>query len=115
MTIDRGSSCDDRGSRCDDRGSRCDVRGSQCVAVLHNDRFFVHNDVPYSLAYWLFHAITFERKVFSKIHVLKTEKSVYQCCTYLFLSVEPSDVFASMVTDKQTDTQTDTHTQNRLP
>ena len=55
----------------------------------------------YSLAYWLFHAITFEQK---KIHELKTEKSLYQCCTYLFFSVEPSHVFTSVVTDTHTDT-----------
>ena len=59
----------------------------------------------YSLAYWLFHAITFERKVFSKIHEHKTKKSLYQCCTYLFPGVEQSDAFASVVTDTQTATQ----------
>ena len=37
-----------------------------------------------------------------KIHELKTEKSLCQCCTYLFLGVEPSDTFASVVTDRQT-------------
>ena len=64
----------------------------------------------YSLAYWLFHAISFERKDFSKIHESKTEKSLYLCCTYLRLSVEPSYAFASVVTDRQTDTQTDRQT-----
>ena len=29
-----------------------------------------------SFAYWLFHAITFEGKVFSKIHELKSKKSL---------------------------------------
>ena len=58
----------------------------------------------YSLAYWLFHALN--GRLFSKIHESKTEKSLYQCCTYLRLSVEPSDAFASVVTDRRTDRQT---------
>ena len=54
-----------------------------------------------SLAYWPFHAITFEQKVFSKIHKLKTEKILYQSCMYLCLT----DAFTNVVTDRQTGTQ----------
>ena len=54
-----------------------------------------------SLAYWLFHAITSERKDLSKIHKLKTEKSLRQTPLYLILSVETSDVGAGVHTDTQ--------------
>ena len=40
------------------------------------------------------------------IHESKTEKSLYQCGTYLCLSVEPSDAFARVVRDRQTDRRT---------
>ena len=54
-----------------------------------------------SFAYWLFHAITSERKDLSKIHELKTEKSLGQTRTYLFFSVEMKDVADRVVTDRQ--------------
>ena len=63
-----------------------------------------------SFAYWLFHAITSERKDLSKIHELKTEKSLKQPPTYLIFSVETIDVAAKVVTNKQTDRHT--HTQD---
>ena len=54
---------------------------------------------------WLFHAITSERKDLSKIHELKTEKSLKQTPTYL---VETIDVAAKVVTNRQTDIHTHT-------
>ena len=64
----------------------------------------------YSLAYWLFHVITFERKVFSKIHELKIKKSLNESCTYFTWNVETNNVDAKVVTDTQTDRQTDIQT-----
>ena len=40
-------------------------------------------------------------------YLSKTEKSLFQCCTYLCLSIEPSDAFAIVVTDGQTDRHCD--------
>ena len=68
-----------------------------------------------SFAYWLFHAITSERKDLSKIHELKTEKSLRQTHTYLIFSVETTDVADRVVTDRHTHTQTDTQDNYRNP
>ena len=38
-------------------------------------------------AYWLFHAITFQRKVFSKIHTYISKKSLRQTPEYRWLQV----------------------------
>ena len=56
----------------------------------------------YTFAYWLFHAITFEWKVFSKIHESKIEQSLKDCRMYLTWSVERNDVDTRGVTDRQT-------------
>ena len=53
----------------------------------------------YSLTYWLFHAITFKRKVLTKIHELKIEKSLNESRTYFTWNVETNDVDARVVTD----------------
>ena len=43
-------------------------------------------------AYSLFLAITFERKVFSKIHAVQMKKSLKEYRTYLSYTVEMDDV-----------------------
>ena len=53
----------------------------------------------YSLAYWLFDAITSNGSIFRKFHELKTEKSLQ----YLSLSVEAGDVSARVLTDIQSE------------
>ena len=58
-----------------------------------------------SFAYWLFHAITFERKVFSKIHESKSKKSLRETREYRCLLVS-TDAEGEQ-TDIQTDTQDD--------
>ena len=65
-----------------------------------------------SFAYWLFHAITFSRKVFSKIHESKSKKSLKSIVVCWFqrtlkqLEREQTDT----QTDRQTDRQTHTTT-----
>ena len=61
-----------------------------------------------SFAYWLFHAITFSRKVFSKIHESKSKKSLRETREYRCLLVS-TDAEAEQ-TDTQTDRQTHTTT-----
>ena len=64
-------------------------------------------------AYWLFHALTFERKVFSKIHESKSKKSLRETREYRCLLVSTDAEAARAGTDGYTDRQTDTHTQTR--
>ena len=59
-----------------------------------------------SFAYWLFHAITFEREVFSKIHESKSKKSLKCTCEQVQTNAEA----ARAVTDGQIHTHTHTHT-----
>ena len=67
-----------------------------------------------SFADWLFHAITLEWKDLSKMHELKTEKSLRKPPMYLIFSVEMTDVAARVVTDKQTDAHTPEHAHRGL-
>ena len=60
-----------------------------------------------SFAYWLFHAITFERKVFSKIHESKSKKSLRETREYRCLLVSTDAEAARAGTDGYTDTQDD--------
>ena len=61
-----------------------------------------------SFAYWLFHAITFERKFFSKTHESKSKKSLRETSGYRWLLVSTDAEAARAGTDRQTDRQTDT-------
>ena len=51
------------------------------------------------------------RRFFLKLQKLKTEKSLIDCYMYCYLSVELSDAFTRVGTDRHRDrqTQTDTH------
>ena len=60
-----------------------------------------------SFAYRLFHAITFERKVFSKIHESKSKKSLKGTREYRYLLVSTDAEAARAGTDGYTDTQDD--------
>ena len=51
----------------------------------------------YYLAYWIFHAITFEWKVLSKMHNLK---SLNETHAYLTWNVEMNDVDTRVATDR---------------
>ena len=57
-----------------------------------------------TFAYWLFHAITFERKVFSKIHLSKSKKRLRETREYCCLLVSTDAETARAGTDRQTDT-----------
>ena len=59
----------------------------------------------YSLAYWFFHVITLEQKVFSQIHELKSEKILKENRRCLNWSVKTHNIAARVVTDRHTDTQ----------
>ena len=61
---------------------------------------------PSSFAYWLFHAITFERKFFPKIHESKSKKSLRETSGYRWLLVSTDAEAARAGTDRQTDRQT---------
>ena len=61
-----------------------------------------------SFAYCLFHAITFERKVFSKIHESKSKKSLKGTRVYRCLRISTNAEAARAGTDTHTDRQTDT-------
>ena len=63
-----------------------------------------------SFAYWLFHAITFSRKVFSKIHESKSKKSLRETREYRCLLVSTDAEAARAGTDGYTDRQTDRQT-----
>ena len=69
-----------------------------------------HEASSNSFAYWPFHAKTFERKAFSKIHELKSKKSLKECRRFRWLQAETNAVAARAVIDKQTDRQTHTDT-----
>ena len=62
-----------------------------------------------SFAYRFFHAITFERKVFSKIHESKSKKSLRETREYRCLLVSTDAEAARVGTDGYTHRQTDTH------
>ena len=55
-----------------------------------------------SFAYWLFHAITFERKSFSKIHESKSKKSLRETSEYRWLLVSMDAEAARAGTDRHT-------------
>ena len=59
-----------------------------------------------SFAYWLFHAITFSRKVFSKIHESKSKKSLRETREYRCLLVSMDAEVARAGTDGYTDRHT---------
>ena len=75
------------------------------MQVSHSKRLTVSSN---SFAYWLFHAITFERKFFSKIHESKSKKSLRETSGYRWLLVSTDAEAARAGTDRQTDKQTDT-------
>ena len=85
-----------------------DIRELFCTKFYRNNNFrnFCFRNTVLTVtaivlseySYWFFQAITYENKIFSKIHKLKTEKSLIDL--YHYLSVELSDVFARAGTDK---------------
>ena len=65
-----------------------------------------------SFAYWLFHAITFERKVFSIIHESKSKKRLRETREYRWLWIKTGAEAARAGTDGYTDRLTHVHTRN---
>ena len=68
-----------------------------------------------SFVYWLFHTITSEQKILSKICKLKTKRTLRYIHTCLILGIETSDVGTRVVTDRQTNRQSHTQDKYRNP